>query len=85
VHRHNHQALVVAVFVVHTCNRTALTVAFVLLALLLSGSCPLTSGQQTINNLGLDVLTMPQCAGILISYIVICRILAYIGIRFIKW
>ena len=49
------------------------------------GQCPITSGQQTIDRLGLDYLSMGACAGILVSYIIICRTIAYLGIRFIKW
>ncbi len=49
-----------------------------------AGKCPMTSGQQTIDQLGLDYLTIPQCAGILISYIVICQFFAYLGVRFLK-
>lgn len=49
------------------------------------GSCPVPSGQFTIDALGLDYITIGDCAGILISYIVICRIIAFLGVRFIKW
>jgi hypothetical protein len=50
-----------------------------------AGTCPITSGQQTIDSLGLDVLTIGQCAGILISYIAFFSTLAYIGVRYLKW
>ncbi len=49
-----------------------------------AGQCPITKGQQTIDQLGLDYLNIPQCVGILISYIVICRFIAYLGVRFLK-
>lgn len=52
---------------------------------LVTGVCPNVSGQQKIDELGLDKLTIPNCAGILISYIVIARLIAFLGIRFIKW
>ncbi|GAX83957.1 hypothetical protein CEUSTIGMA_g11381.t1 [Chlamydomonas eustigma] len=44
-----------------------------------------SSGETAINNLGLEYLTIEKCAGILISYIVICRIIAYLGVRYITW
>ncbi|KAL6746463.1 P-loop containing nucleoside triphosphate hydrolase protein [Haematococcus lacustris] len=50
-----------------------------------AGQCPITSGQQTIDTLQLDKLSIPVCAGILTSYIIIARVLAFIGIRYIKW
>eukprot|EP00198_Chlamydomonas_reinhardtii_P001132 XP_001690467.1 predicted protein [Chlamydomonas reinhardtii] len=49
-----------------------------------AGRCPITSGQQTIDALGLDYLTMGQCAGILVAYISICCGAAYLGVRFLK-
>jgi ATP-binding cassette subfamily G (WHITE) protein 2 len=61
----------------------ALTHFFLLLTA--AGTCPITSGQQTIDSLGLDVLTIGQCIGILISYITFFSTLAYIGVRFLKW
>ncbi|GAB4814284.1 hypothetical protein N2152v2_001330 [Parachlorella kessleri] len=48
------------------------------------GTC-VTSGQQTIDKLGLDYLSIGACAGILVGYIVVCRTIAYLGIRFLKW
>lgn len=50
-----------------------------------NGRCPVHDGQQTIDTLGLDVLSMGECAAILVSYIVICRVIAFLGIRYIKW
>ncbi|CAM6115385.1 unnamed protein product [Calypogeia fissa] len=49
-----------------------------------NGVCPITTGQQTINSLGLDYITIGDCAGILIVYIIFSRFVAYLGIRFIK-
>lgn len=45
----------------------------------------MTSGQQTIDDLDLNYISMGGCAGVLVGYIVICRITAYLGIRFLKW
>lgn len=46
--------------------------------------CPITSGQQTVDALGLGELSIGANAGVLAAYILICRIVAYLGIRFIK-
>lgn len=43
------------------------------------------TGEQNIATLGLSYLTIGECAGILISYIIICRIFAYLGLKYIKW
>ena len=37
-----------------------------------------------MTRLGLDEYTMGGCAGILILYIVFCRVVAFLGVRFIK-
>ena len=50
-----------------------------------NGSCPITRGEQTIATLGLDQYTIGGCAGILCLYIVFCRTVAFLGVRFIKW
>ncbi|KAJ3207202.1 hypothetical protein HDU67_007611 [Dinochytrium kinnereticum] len=50
-----------------------------------NGACPMVSGQEKISELGLDRLSMAGCAGFLIGYIIVCRVLAYVGVRFIKW
>lgn len=50
-----------------------------------AGTCPLTSGDQVITNLGLDFLSVGQCIGILILFITGTRLIAYLGVRFIKW
>lgn len=49
------------------------------------GVCPVTSGQQTIDTLGLGELSIAANAGVLIAFITICRIVAFLGIRYIKW
>lgn len=43
------------------------------------------TGEQTIQQLDLNYLTMSQCAGILLSYIFICRLVCYFALRYIKW
>ncbi|KAL4440224.1 hypothetical protein ABPG75_003225 [Micractinium tetrahymenae] len=48
------------------------------------GACPITSGQQTVDSLGLGELTIGQNAAVLAGYVLICRTVAYLGIRFIK-
>lgn len=46
----------------------------------------LKEGDQILRSLGMaDYLSIGQCAACLVAYIVICRIVAFIGIRFIKW
>lgn len=47
-------------------------------------TCPITSGEQTIRSLGLDTITIQDAAGILISFIFISRLFAYLGLRFMK-
>lgn len=49
------------------------------------GRCPVTSGEQTIAQLGLDHYSMGLCAGILVVFIVVCRAAAYVGLRVMKW
>uniref|UniRef100_A0A7I4AWE4 ABC transporter domain-containing protein n=1 Tax=Physcomitrium patens TaxID=3218 RepID=A0A7I4AWE4_PHYPA len=49
-----------------------------------AGACPITSGEQTIKSLGLDYLNIGSCITILIFYILITRIIAYLGIRYLK-
>ena len=50
-----------------------------------AGQTDCISGQSVIDKLGLDSLTMSGCAGALILMIVAFRLIAYLGIRFIKW
>jgi ATP-binding cassette subfamily G (WHITE) protein 2 len=49
------------------------------------GKCAITRGEQTMATLGLDQYTIGGCAGILILYIVFCRTVAFLGVRYIKW
>lgn len=47
--------------------------------------CNITTGEQQIEVLGLDWISVPACAAALIGYIILFRIGAYISIRTIKW
>jgi ABC-type transport system involved in multi-copper enzyme maturation permease subunit len=49
-----------------------------------AGRCPVPDGQTTIDNLGLDFISMNGCIGVLFAYIIFCRIVAYLAIRFMK-
>jgi ATP-binding cassette subfamily G (WHITE) protein 2 len=51
---------------------------------LVNGACPITSGQTTINSLGLNQYTIGGCVGGLALIIVISRIIAYLALRFLK-
>lgn len=48
-----------------------------------AGVCP--GGEVTMANLGLDKLTVPICASILVCMVVLFRVGAYLAIRYIKW
>eukprot|EP00245_Coleochaete_scutata_P004681 TRINITY_DN1751_c0_g1_i1.p1 TRINITY_DN1751_c0_g1~~TRINITY_DN1751_c0_g1_i1.p1 ORF type:complete len:601 (+),score=90.96 TRINITY_DN1751_c0_g1_i1:314-2116(+) len=50
-----------------------------------NGQCPSLRGEDKMNELGLDYIPIYACALILILYICICRFIAYLGIRYIKW
>lgn len=41
-------------------------------------------GEDKIKELGLDEYTVGFCAGILVLYIVFCRVVAFLGVRYIK-
>jgi ATP-binding cassette, subfamily G (WHITE), member 2 len=45
------------------------------------GSCAITSGDQVIAANGFDQYSIPMCAGVLLAFIVACRLLAYAGLR----
>ena len=49
-----------------------------------NGRCPVTSGEQTIDRLDLDQLSVAANAGILVAYVFLCRLVAFLGIRFLK-
>ena len=49
-----------------------------------SGACVM-SGEATIEQLGLDYISIGGCAGVLVGYIVVCRLVAYLGIRYLKF
>jgi ATP-binding cassette subfamily G (WHITE) protein 2 len=48
-----------------------------------AGACP--GGEDTIRSLGLDSLTIPICAIVLVGMVIVFRIGAYLAIRHIKW
>jgi ATP-binding cassette subfamily G (WHITE) protein 2 len=45
----------------------------------------ITSGETTIQTLGLSQYSIPLCAGVLVVYIIVCRFMAYLGLRLLKW
>jgi len=48
-------------------------------------TCPVTSGEMVLETLGLDYMPIYACIIVLCAYIVVCRVLAYIGAKFITW
>lgn len=44
----------------------------------------MTSGEQTIERLDLNQLSIAANAGILVAYVFVCRLIAFLGIRFLK-
>ncbi|MEW5315593.1 MAG: hypothetical protein WDW38_007010 [Sanguina aurantia] len=52
---------------------------------LADGTCPIPDGETTERQLGLIVLSIGECAGILVSYIFLCRFFAFLGVRYIKY
>ncbi len=44
--------------------------------------CTYTNGEQIMKERGYDEYTIPFCAGILVVYIVGCRIVSYCALRF---
>lgn len=46
--------------------------------------CPVTSGKQTIDTLGLDFISIGGCIGVLVAFIFGARIFAYFGLRYLK-
>jgi ATP-binding cassette subfamily G (WHITE) protein 2 len=51
---------------------------------LVNGKCPLTNGQQVIEQNGFDYITIWGCALVLIAMIIFFRILAFVGLRWVK-
>lgn len=41
----------------------------------------IASGQTTIDALNLDYISIGGCAGVLAGYIILCRTIAYLGVR----
>lgn len=50
-----------------------------------AGVCPTSTGDQTINALGLNYISIEGCAAVLLGMVVVLRGVAYLGVRFIKW
>lgn len=46
--------------------------------------CPVTSGEETIERLDLGQLSIGANAGILVAYVLICKAVAFLGIRYLK-
>ena len=42
------------------------------------------NGETTIKQLGLDYISIGGCIGVLLAFIIFCRIIAYLGVRFLK-
>jgi ATP-binding cassette subfamily G (WHITE) protein 2 len=49
-----------------------------------NGTCDYTNGDQVMEDRGYDEYTVGFCFGILIVYIICCRALAYVALRYIK-
>lgn len=49
-----------------------------------NGTCPVTSGQQTINRLGLGFISIGGCIGVLIGLWITLRVINYLAVRFNK-
>jgi hypothetical protein len=49
-----------------------------------SGKCPYTQGEQIMKNFGYQRYSISYLAGCMVAYFVICRIAAYLALRFIK-
>lgn len=47
-------------------------------------TCTITTGEQVIEMRGYDQYNIGMCAGILVLYIVGCRFIAYLGLRFVR-
>jgi ABC-type multidrug transport system permease subunit len=49
-----------------------------------SGLCPYPDGQKSIDNLGLDYISLGGCIGVLCGYVGFTWIVAFLAVRFIK-
>ena len=47
--------------------------------------CVISTGQQIIEAKGYDQYTIGTCIGILLVYIFVCRALAYIALKFVRY
>jgi hypothetical protein len=48
-------------------------------------SCEYTTGEQIAHDKGYDQYSIGFCVGILVVYIVGCRLIAYIGLRVVRY
>jgi ATP-binding cassette subfamily G (WHITE) protein 2 len=44
----------------------------------------ITNGETTIKQLGFDYINIGGCTGALLAFIIFCRIIAFLGVRFLK-
>jgi ATP-binding cassette subfamily G (WHITE) protein 2 len=49
-----------------------------------SNSTCITNGETTIQQLGLDYISIGGCIGVLLAFIIFCRAVAFLGVRFLK-
>lgn len=49
-----------------------------------AGVCPTTKGDQTIEALGLDYITVGGCAGALVGFILFTRMVAFFAVKYLK-
>eukprot|EP00742_Colponemidia_sp_Colp-10_P009736 GILJ01010646.1.p1 GENE.GILJ01010646.1~~GILJ01010646.1.p1 ORF type:complete len:601 (+),score=87.48 GILJ01010646.1:39-1805(+) len=49
-----------------------------------NGVCPVTSGMQQLQTLGIDYISMGGCIGALLGFITVSRLVAFVAIRFLK-
>ena len=49
-----------------------------------NGVCPFTTGEKWMKMYGYDAYSTEYCCGMLCAYIIVCRICAYLSLRFIK-
>ncbi|CAF0815149.1 unnamed protein product [Didymodactylos carnosus] len=48
-----------------------------------AGSC-VKVGETTIKTLGFDYIPLGGCIGAILAYIIVCRVIAFLGVRFLK-
>lgn len=47
--------------------------------------CPITSGAQIIAEKGYDEYSTGYCAGIIVLYVVVCRVVAYAALKIVRY